>query len=142
MGEVVLDDDDPAVGKAGAQFEMKVRVRNGTDDGDGIDLFRLRAGELEAGGDGVLRHFIEAAPMGAAPDEFRLFDGGSEFAVLEYCGGGIAEKSTDSEDDHFGCLPRFSILAKVSLSVTVRLKTGFPGVESGSTQKYPRRSNW
>ena len=87
-------------------------------------------------------HFIEAAPMGAAPDEFRLFDGGREFAVFEHCGGGIAEKSTDSEDDHFGCLPRFSILANVSLSVTVRLKTGLPGVESGSTQKYPRRSNW
>jgi len=24
----------------------------------------------------------------------------------------------------------------------VRLKTGFPGAESGSTQKYPSRSNW
>lgn len=33
-------------------------------------------------------------------------------------------------------------LAQVSLSVTVRLNTGFPGVVSGSVQKYPRRVNW
>jgi len=31
--------------------------------------------------------------------------------------------------------PRFSIFAHVSRSVTVRLKTGFSGVESRSTQK-------
>ena len=92
MGEVVLDHDDAAVGEPGAQFEVKVRVRNGTDYGDGIDLFRLRAGELQAGGDGVLRHFVEAAPMGAAADEFRFFDGGRQFAVFEYGGGGIAEQ--------------------------------------------------
>ena len=73
--------------------------------------------------------------MGAAADEFRFFDGGDEFAVFQHCGGGIAEQAADSEDDHFGCLPRFSILAQVSFSVTVRLKTGLPGVESGSTQK-------
>ena len=36
----------------------------------------------------------------------------------------------------------FSILAHVSFSATVRLNTGFPGAESGSTQKYPKRSNW
>src|ERR1700686_4355056 len=36
----------------------------------------------------------------------------------------------------------FSILAQVSFRATVRLKTGFPGAESGSTQKYPSRSNW
>ncbi len=31
--------------------------------------------------------------------------------------------------------------AQVSLSDTVRLKTGAPGLLSGSTAKYPRRSN-
>src|SRR3954467_13372899 len=36
---------------------------------------------------------------------------------------------------------RFSPLAQASLSATVRLKTGAPGFESGSTQKYPKRSN-
>ncbi len=36
----------------------------------------------------------------------------------------------------------FSIFAQVSFSATVRLKTGLLGVESGSAQKYPRRSNW
>src|ERR1700691_2284645 len=35
----------------------------------------------------------------------------------------------------------FSTLAQVSFSATVRLNTGCPGLESGSTQKYPRRSN-
>src|SRR4051794_26784582 len=38
--------------------------------------------------------------------------------------------------------PLLSILAQVSFKLTVRLKTGRPGVASGSTQKYPRRSNW
>ncbi len=36
----------------------------------------------------------------------------------------------------------FSIFAQVSFNATVRLKTGLLGVESGSAQKYPRRSNW
>src|SRR5262249_40598040 len=36
----------------------------------------------------------------------------------------------------------FCIFAQVSRSVTTRLKTGFPGAESLSTQKYPSRSNW
>ena len=36
----------------------------------------------------------------------------------------------------------FSIFAQVSRSVTVRLKTSRSDVESGSTQKYPNRSNW
>ena len=35
----------------------------------------------------------------------------------------------------------FSTFAHVSFSATVRLNTGFPGLESGSAQKYPRRSN-
>ena len=37
--------------------------------------------------------------------------------------------------------PFFSIFAQVSASVTARLKTSLPGVESLSTQKYPSRSN-
>src|SRR5205823_3394591 len=36
----------------------------------------------------------------------------------------------------------FCIFAHVSRSVTARLKTGLPGFESLSTQKYPSRSNW
>jgi len=37
----------------------------------------------------------------------------------------------------------FSILAHVSRSDTVLLKTSFPGEEStGSTQKWPNLSNW
>ena len=37
--------------------------------------------------------------------------------------------------DHFLPFARFSILAHVSRSATVRLKTGLPALESGSTQK-------
>src|SRR2546422_9085925 len=35
----------------------------------------------------------------------------------------------------------FSIFAHPSFNATVRLKTGFPGFESRSTQKYPNLSN-
>ena len=35
----------------------------------------------------------------------------------------------------------FTIFAQASRNVTVRLKTGVSGVESGSTQKYPILSN-
>ena len=38
--------------------------------------------------------------------------------------------------------PRPAIFAQVSFSETVRLKTGFSVVESGSVEKYPWRSNW
>src|SRR3954451_24076422 len=41
-----------------------------------------------------------------------------------------------------GGQPRCSIRPQASFSVTVRLKTRQAAVESGSTQKYPRRSNW
>ena len=133
--EVVLHDHDAAVGKLRAQFQVQIGLRNGADDGDGVHLFGLGAGEMKAGGDGVLRHLVEAAPVGAAADEFRFFHGGDQLAVLEYRGGGIAQHAADSEDDHLDCLPRFSILAQVSFRATVRLKTGLPGAESGSTQK-------
>src|SRR5690606_15314804 len=43
---------------------------------------------------------------------------------------------------HASYLPFFSIFAQVSFRFTVRLRTGFSVVESLSTQKYPRRSNW
>jgi len=36
----------------------------------------------------------------------------------------------------------FIIFAQASRKVTVRLKTGVSGVESGSAQKYPILSNW
>jgi len=35
----------------------------------------------------------------------------------------------------------FAIFAHVSFNVTVRLNTSLPAVESGSTKKYPCRSN-
>jgi hypothetical protein len=50
-------------------------------------------------------------------------------ATVERCSG-----------DQLGRCP-FSILAHVSFRATVRLNSGFPGLESGSAQKYPMRSN-
>ena len=94
--QVMLQDDDAAVGKLGAQLQVKVRFGNGTDHGHGVHLLGLRPGQLQTGGDGMLRHFVEAAPVGAAPDQLRFFDGGSQFAVLEYRGGGIAQQAADS----------------------------------------------
>src|SRR5262245_29955823 len=52
---------------------------------------------------------------------------------------GRPHRDRASDQRHF---PFFSILAHVSRSVTARLNTSFPGAESLSTQKYPRRSNW
>ena len=73
--------------------------------------------------------------------QFGFFDGGHQLAVLQNGAGGIAADAADSQNDHLR-LSRFSILAQVSFRASVRLNTGLPGVESGSTQKYARRSNW
>jgi hypothetical protein len=47
------------------------------------------------------------------------------------------------EEIQFSAFPPcfFSIFAHVSFNAIVRLNTRLPGFESGSTQKYPRRSN-
>ena len=73
--------------------------------------------------------------MHTPPHQLRFFHGGYQFAVFQYCAGGIARQTTQSENDHLPPLSRFSIFAHVSRSVVVRLNTGFPGAESGSTQK-------
>ena len=60
--------------------------------------------------------------------------------VVQYC----ASKTSAWQSVFPPYLPLWplSILAHVSRSVTVRLKTNAPGCVSGSTQKYPCRSNW
>jgi len=62
------------------------------------------------------------------------------FKLGDECGESrvIGRKLFSPSADYF----LFSILAQESFNATVRLKTGFPGAESGSAQKYPRRSNW
>ncbi len=95
-----------------------------------VDIFRSDSGDAQAGCD---RGFGEASGLRTAR-ELGFFDGGGDAAVLYDGGGRVAQHSTDSEDVQFP-VPRFSILAQVSFRATVRLKTGEPGVESGSTQK-------
>src|SRR5271157_4247179 len=58
---------------------------------------------------------------------------------LEFAG---VELMDDGWDYPLFPFSRFSIFAQVSRNGTVRLKTSAPGFESGSTQKYPSRSNW
>src|SRR5579862_8174818 len=61
-------------------------------------------------------------------------------------GGGRTERAADGFPK--GAPLRYfppcflSTFAQVSFNATVRLKTDLPGFESGSAQKYPRRSNW
>ena len=65
------------------------------------------------------------------------------FSIIIYQYHRVVFRSCDIfRPGSFQEFPDFSIFAQVSLSVTVRLNTGFPGVESGSAQKYPIRSNW
>ena len=95
-----------------------------------IDIFRNDACDTKAGFDGGGRE----APRLRPPRQFRLFDRGRDAAVLDDGGRRVAQDSTYSEDVQLA-FPRFSIFAQVSLRATVRLKTGLPGVVSGSTQK-------
>ena len=74
-------------------------------------------------------------PVFAAADELRFFDRGHQLAIPQDGGGGIALNPSDTENDHLPLFPRFSILAQVSRSAAVRLKTSLPRVESRSTQK-------
>src|SRR5579871_1638577 len=140
--QVVLDDRDAAIGKAGAELEMEAGLRHRPDYGDRIHLLRLGAGQFQTGGDGLLGQLAGVA-AGAA-HQLGFFDGGDQLAIFQNSAGGVAGNASDSQNDHaFDCPPfsRFSSFAKVSRRATVRLKTGPSGVESGSTQKYPRRSN-
>ncbi len=114
-----------------AQRDRERRTRRqGPRQSHVIDIFRDNARDAKAGFDGGSR---EAARLRTAR-QLRLFDGGRYAVVLHYSGGCVAEYSADSENVQLA-FPRFSIFAQVSLSATVRLKTGLPGVVSGSTQK-------
>jgi len=84
--QVMLQDNDAAIVKLGPELQVKVRFGNGANYRHGVHLLGLRPGQLQTGGDGMLGHFVEAAPVGAAPDQLRFFDGGCKFAVLEYRG--------------------------------------------------------
>ena len=131
MRQVVLQDHDAALREAGAKLQMEIGFGNRPHHGHGVHLFGPYPGERQARGDGVFRQFAATAGVGAAR-EFGFLDGGHQLAVFEDGARGIAQDSTDPEDDH---LPRFSIFAQASFSPTVRLKTSLAALESESTAK-------
>ena len=62
--------------------------------------------------------------------------GPDQFAILQDGARGVFIQAAQAENDHLDFFSVFfSILAQVSRSATVRLKTSFSGVESGSTEK-------
>ena len=71
-----------------------------------------------------------------AARNLRFFHGGKDFSVFQQRAGCVVEQPSQTNDDHFDFFSDvFSILAQVSRRATVRLKTGFAGVESLSAQK-------
>src|SRR5205814_1943857 len=80
-------------------------------------------------------------------DERRVTEGNCHRGTNRNCHKGTdgnCHRGTETQSVHDLCASASfrSILAHVSRSDTVRLKTSAPGRESGSTQKYPMRSNW
>ena len=86
------------------------------------------AGQAQSRFDGFVGKLARFVPA----RDFLLFHRRRELAVLQHRAGRVVEQAAESENDHFDF---FSILAQVSRSATVRLKTGFSGVLSGSTEK-------
>src|SRR5437879_3180459 len=142
MRAMMVDQRHPAVRKTRPQVQMQpafLRRRNGTDHRHTIHFFSPDARQLETHGDGLLRK--PARLHLPAPHEFRLLYRRDQLPVAQNCARCVVENAADSQNDHrFPCCA-FSILAQVSRSATVRLKTSFPPDESASTQKYPSRSN-
>jgi hypothetical protein len=65
-----------------------------------------------------------------------FFDRRHQLAILQHCTGSILIEAAQTHDDHLDFFSDFfSILAQVSRSATVRLKTSSSGVVSGSTEK-------
>ena len=103
----------------------------GPDDGHAVDFASPHARDAETFRDGVDGQFRGLK----SPRHLLLFDRGDQFAVFQNGASSVVEQTADPENDHPFSFSVFSILAQVSRSATVRLKTGLAGVESKSTQK-------
>ncbi len=134
---MMLDDDHLGMRKLVAQSHVQLRfraARDRTHDRDAIDLITGRFGQPQTFFNSGLRK--SAWPLPAR--HLRFFHRRQHFTVLQKRASRVVEQTSQTKDDHFDF---FSILPHVSRSATVRLNTGFSGVESLSVQKYPRRSN-
>ena len=89
------------LGNCARSLQVKVRFGNRPHHRHGVHLLGVGVGQSQAGGDGVLRHLVEPAPVGAPAHQLRFFDGGEQLAVFQNGGGRIAQQAADSEDDHF-----------------------------------------
>src|SRR5450432_4177770 len=100
----------------------------GTDQCHAVHGIAGHASQCQSRFDGLVRKLARFMPAG----HFLLFHGRGEGAMLEHRAGRLIEQTAESENYHFDF---FSILAHVSRNATVRLKTGFSAVLSGSTEK-------
>jgi hypothetical protein len=130
MGGMVIDGNHSGFGEHSQGDRERRAWRQGPGKSYEVDVFRDKACYAKAGFDGGGREASRLRP----PRQLRLFDRGRNAAVLDYGSRRVAQDSADSEYVQLA-FPRFSILAQVSLRATVRLKTGLPGIVSGSTQK-------
>ena len=125
VGGVMIDGDHARFGEH-AQCDRQGRAgRQRSGERYVVDVCGADAGDAQACRYGVLG---QAAGLGSA-GQFRFFDRGGDLAIFDDSGGCVAEDSADSENIQLP-FPRFSILAQVSRSATVRLKTGLPGAVS------------
>ncbi len=136
MCDVMIHQRHPARRKARAQLQMHVFFGSGGHrprHRDAVDRVGFHFRQREAGGN---RFFGKVLAFAArTPRDFGFLNRCDQLAVLQNGAGGVAQDAADSQNDHALPCCAFSILPQVSRSASVRLKTSFSAVESGSTQK-------
>ena len=146
---MMLHHHDAAIGKSRAQLQVQGSFRpegQRAHEHHGIHVLRRHACQGQTRGHGLFGQFRGSvrARLQSLPAQLRFFDGRRQTTIAQDGASRVAQNAADPKNDHFAFGPpccAFSIFAHVSRNATVRLKTSFPGVESGSTQKYPSRSN-
>ena len=131
MRGVVFHQNEAAGRKTRAQGQVQGAFVSGgerADEGHAVHSVARHSGQAESRFDGVVRKLARFVPA----RDFLLLHGRRERAIFQDRASRFVEQTTESENDHFDF---FSILAQVSRNATVRLKTGFSVVLSGSTEK-------
>src|SRR5579871_1972934 len=70
VGVMMIEDDNAARRKAGAQLQKKIAGRDRAHDGDGIHLLCRDAGEFETGGSSMIGKLAAAVPGRLAARDF------------------------------------------------------------------------
>ena len=132
----MVDQRHSAVGETRPQLEVQSAFRrrwNGPRHGHAIHILGAHLGQVEAHFDGFFGQL--ASGRAHTPRQFRFLHRRQQVSIAQNGAGSVAQNPTDSQKNHFFPCCAFSILAQVSRSPTVRLKTSLSGVESLSTQK-------